>query len=113
MAELAEDACAKVLDKEFIDIFTLLAQDLIVSKVVSELNVEKVECHMYQGYKVGISVAGELTRSKDKEIVSTLPECTDLMIKLQNMVKHFDSNHFYRKKNYELGFAVILTSSHQ
>ena len=32
MAELAEDACAKVLDKEFIDIFTLLAQDLAVLK---------------------------------------------------------------------------------
>ena len=31
-----------------------------------ELNVEKVECGMHQGDKVGASVVGELSRIKDK-----------------------------------------------
>ena len=36
---LAEEAYAEVLDKEFIGIFTLSAQDLAVNKVLAESNV--------------------------------------------------------------------------
>ena len=79
-----------MLDKGFIDVFALSVQDLAAKKVSPELNVEKVECGMRQGDKVGISTGGELTRSKDNGILSTFPEDADLMNKLRNMVKHFE-----------------------
>ena len=47
VAELPEEACAEVLDKEFIHIFALSAQDLAARKVGAELNVEKLECDMH------------------------------------------------------------------
>ena len=47
MDELAKESCTKFLDKEFVDIFALSVQDLAVSKVSVELNIEKVECDMH------------------------------------------------------------------
>jgi hypothetical protein len=50
------------------------------------------------GDEVGSSAVGELTRSKDNAIVSAFLEGLDLMGKLRNVVKHFESNPAIRKK---------------
>ena len=52
---------------------------------------------MHQEDKVDSSAVGELTRSKDNVIVSAFLERVDLMNKLRNMVKHFESNPTNRK----------------
>lgn len=69
-----EDVRAEVLDKKFVDVFSLSAQDLSASEVLAELNIEKVECDMNQGNKVESSAdGGRLTRSKYSVIVSAFP----------------------------------------
>ena len=85
ISELAEDTCTEVLDKDFVDIFALLVKDLASSKLEAELHVEKVECNLHQGDKVGISAIGELARIKDNVIMSAFLEWADLMHKIQHI----------------------------
>ena len=92
ISELVQDACADVLTKNFIDIFASSVQDFEASKVVVELNVEKVECNVYQGDEVGISAVRELTRRNDNVLVNELSEGVELMKKLHDMLKNLESN---------------------
>ena len=92
VSELAQDACTEVLDKNFVNIFASSVRDLAASKVAVELIVEKVECDVHQGDKVGSSAVGKLTRSKDNVIVNEFPEGVELMNKIRDMVKNFESN---------------------
>ena len=66
VAGLAEEVCHEYFELEFQHTFSSSAQDLAASTVSKELKVEKVECGMHQGDKVGASTVGKLNRSKDK-----------------------------------------------
>ena len=70
-------------------------------KVAHKINVECELCDMHQGDKVESSASGELTRSKDNVIVSAFPQGSEIMAKLRNVVKHFESNPTNRR-NYDL-----------
>ena len=50
----------------FQNIFSCSVQDLAASAVSKESLVDKVECDMRQGGKVGTSAVGKLTRSLNK-----------------------------------------------
>ena len=57
-SELAQEACSECFDKELNEIFSSSVKYLATSAVAKELNVEKVECDIHQGDKVGASAAG-------------------------------------------------------
>ena len=100
VSELAEKVCTEAIDKEFSEMLTFTVQYLSTRKVSQELNVECVPCGMHQGDKVVSSTRRELTRSKDDVIVNMLPQVLEIMSKLWNMVKHFESNNTNRKNYY-------------
>ena len=58
VAELAEESFNEYFDIDFTDVFLSSVQDLDASAVSKELNAEKVECDMHQGYKVVASDVG-------------------------------------------------------
>ena len=62
---------------EFLDLFSSAAQDLAASSVANELHVDKVECDMHQGDKVGASAVGKLFRATNK--VNTFIVCVILV----------------------------------
>ena len=74
VAELAEESCTEVIDKEFSKTLTFSAQDLVARKVAQELNVECVTCDAYQSSKVGSITAGKLERIKYNFMVSVSPK---------------------------------------
>ena len=58
VAELDEEICDETFDLKFQDTFSSSVQDLAASAVAKTLEVDKVECDMHQGDKVGASVFG-------------------------------------------------------
>ena len=76
------------------------AQDLAARKVTQELNVEMVPCSARQGDKVGCSIEGEPTQSKVIFIERRLPEGSEIIVLLRDIVKHFESNPSSRN-NYD------------
>ena len=86
-----------MLDNNSIDIFALSVQYLSASKVSVELNVEKVECDMHQGVKVGSSAIREFPRSVYNVIVSEFLDGEELMSKLRDVVKNFEHDPANRK----------------
>ena len=64
--EFAEEVCDEHFDLNFTNTFSSSVQDLAASAASKELNVDKVECDVRQGDKVGASSIEELTRKKDK-----------------------------------------------
>ena len=66
VAELAEDVCDETFGLKFQDTLAFLVQDLAASSVSKELEVNKVECDVHQGDKVGVSAVGELIRTVNK-----------------------------------------------
>ena len=50
-------------------------QDVAAGTVTNELKMEKVQCDMHQGDKVGASTFGELTKIKDKVKLHTHSIC--------------------------------------
>ena len=63
VAQLVQDISNEMFETNFQNIFSCSVQDLAASAVAKELLVDKVECDMHQGDKVGASVFGDLTRS--------------------------------------------------
>ena len=85
VAELAEETCTECFDKEFNDMFSSSAQDLAASAVANEFNVEKVEkveCDMRQGDKVGTSAVRESTKSKVKVRLHDHSSCLHFPIRM-------------------------------
>ena len=66
VSTLAKEVYQEFFGCEFQDIFSSAVQDLAASAVANELNVDKVECDMHQGDKVGASTVGELFRTANK-----------------------------------------------
>ena len=66
VAKLAEKNCDEMFDLKIQDMFSSSVQDLAASPAVKELDVDKVECGMHQGDKVGASAFGELARTVDE-----------------------------------------------
>ena len=101
VAKLVHYLCTKVPDNNFVDVFASSVQYLVANEVAVELYAEKVECYMNQGDKVVSSAVEELTRSKDVVLVNKFLERSELINKLRDMVKHFESNPTNRK-HYDL-----------
>ena len=66
VAECAQQIGNETFGVEFNDTFSCSVQDLAASAVAKELKVDKVECDMHQGDKVGASAVGELIRTVSK-----------------------------------------------
>ena len=66
VAELAQQECNEIFGVEFHDTLSQLIQDLAASAVAKESQVDKVECGMCQGGKVGASAVGELARTANE-----------------------------------------------
>ena len=66
VAELAQQACNETFGVEFHCVFSCSVQNLATSAVAKKLQVDKVECDVHQGDKVGASAVGELVRTVNK-----------------------------------------------
>ena len=66
VSELAQKACNEIFGLVFHYMFSCSVQDLSVSAVAKELKIDKVECDVHQGDKVGASAVGELVRTVNK-----------------------------------------------
>ena len=66
VATLAKEIILECFGCEFIDLFSSAVQDLAASSVTRVLDVDKVECDMRQGDKVGASAIGDLVRAVNK-----------------------------------------------
>ena len=66
VAELAEEICHETLDLKFQDVFLSSAQDVTTSTVAKTLEVDKIDCDVFQGDKVGASDVGELFHTANK-----------------------------------------------
>ena len=78
VAELAEKACCEMFDLIFQETFSSLVQDLASSAVPKELEVDKIECDMRQGDKVGASAVREFVRTVS--ILKLLLICIDVVL---------------------------------
>ena len=92
-----EEECDEVIDKLFDDKFFQSVQDLAARKVANELSADFAPCEIRQGDELGISAIGELARSKDNFAKNGFPDGSNLMSKLNNMVKHFEANTTNKK----------------
>ena len=86
VAELVEEVCHECFELDFQRVFSSSAQDIAASAVSKELNVEKIECGMYQGDKVGTSTVGELARSKDKVKLLIIPVICVYNVCIENIL---------------------------
>ena len=66
VSEFDRKTCNEMFGLEFHDMFSCSVQDLAASSVAKESQVDKVECEMRQGDKVGASAVGELVRTLNK-----------------------------------------------
>ena len=66
VVQLAQDNSNGMLETNFQTMFSFSVQDVAAIAVAKELLVDKVECDICQGDKVGDSTLGELTGSLNK-----------------------------------------------
>ena len=115
-------------------------QDLAESAAPKELEVDKVECDMHQGHKVGASAVGELFRTVNKikllfihivvvlqcfnlnlmcffnhcqEVINQFPEGDLLMTKLYHVAKCFSPTRTNRKNYKKMLKSHLYLSTNQ
>ena len=80
--------------------------DGAAKSVARSLGLEVETCDMHDTDKVGQSAIGELTRSKDHIVVNPFPEGLELLQKLRDQAKWFESSSKHRND-----YADMLTAN--
>ena len=91
VTDLGRTVVKDVTGFNFEDLFGLAIQDRGATKVAKALELDEEICDMHNGDKIGASAIGELTRSKNSQVINPFPTGQHLMKKLCDQGKPFET----------------------